>query len=235
MHIPSSVRAVAGPRRRPIRRGFTLLETGVTTIIIGVGVLAIFEAQRSFLASNEWSTHAATATFLANEIREMTRGYPKHDPVTGLFNGVDANNQQILVGWGRESGEITVDDLDDMDDFDNLAFAFDGTDDIADNDVPGPIDAFGDVIADLNDEGATRQDGETTLQLLGWTQLVTVEKVDPFDFDSVRSDNAEDPPQGTFPGRDVDEFPLRVTVQVSYRGMFDTDPREIARVSWIVP
>ena len=63
------------------RRGFTLIETALATVIIGVGVLALVDSQAAFLASNAWSTQTATANYLANEIREMTRRLPKHDPV----------------------------------------------------------------------------------------------------------------------------------------------------------
>jgi prepilin-type N-terminal cleavage/methylation domain-containing protein len=66
-------------------RGFTLIETALATVIVGVGVLALLDAQAAFHVSNDWSTHAATGTYLANEIRELTRKLPNHDPVTGLY------------------------------------------------------------------------------------------------------------------------------------------------------
>ncbi len=98
-------------RSRPISRrrlgGFTLIETALATIIVGVGVLAMVTAQQAFHKKNSWSTHVSTATALANEIREMTWNLPRHDPVTG-----DAF-------WGPEGGnELWVGDFDDLDDFD---------------------------------------------------------------------------------------------------------------------
>ena len=57
--------------------GFTLIETSMATVIIGVGVLAMVDAQSAFIVSNQWSSHAASATFLANEIRELTRNLPR--------------------------------------------------------------------------------------------------------------------------------------------------------------
>ena len=63
--------------RRAVRAtrpgGFTLIETSLATLIVGIGVLAMVDAQTAFIVSNQWSSHAASATFLANEIRELTR------------------------------------------------------------------------------------------------------------------------------------------------------------------
>ena len=88
------------------RRGFTLIETALATIIVGVGVVAIVSAQQAFHIKNNWSTHASTATLLGNEIREMTISLPRHDPVNGL------------AFWGSEPNELWVGDFDDVDDFD---------------------------------------------------------------------------------------------------------------------
>ena len=96
--------------RRPRRRlGFTLIETSLATIIVGVGVLAMVSAQMAFHQKNQWSTHASIATHLANELREMTWTLPQNDPVTG-----DAF-------WGPEGdNEASLQDYDDLDDFDGL-------------------------------------------------------------------------------------------------------------------
>ena len=93
-------------RGRTGRGGFTLIETALATIIVGVGVLAMVSAQAAFHKKNQWSTHASTAQALANELREMTWSLPRHDPVTG-----DAF-------WGPEANEVWVGDYDDLDDFD---------------------------------------------------------------------------------------------------------------------
>jgi prepilin-type N-terminal cleavage/methylation domain-containing protein len=87
-------------------RGFTLLETALAIIIVGVGVLAIVSAQTAFHKQNGWSTHASVATHLANEIREMTLNLSRHDPVTGS------------TFWGPEPTETSLADYDDLDDFD---------------------------------------------------------------------------------------------------------------------
>ena len=56
-------------RRRADRRAFTLIETSLALVIIAVGVLALIEAQTAFIKTNDWSSHAATANYLANEVR----------------------------------------------------------------------------------------------------------------------------------------------------------------------
>ena len=105
----TKLRATERRARRPgkcRRAGFTLIETGLATIIVGVGVLAMMSAQAAFHKKNAWSTHASIAMAMANEIREMTWNLPQRDPVTG-----DAF-------WGPEANEVSFDDYDDLDDFD---------------------------------------------------------------------------------------------------------------------
>ena len=125
------------PRCRRGRRhgGFTLIETALATIIVGVGVLAIVSAQQAFHQKNSWSTHVSTATMLGNELREMTWNLPQHDPVTG-----DAF-------WGPEGdNELWVGDFDDLDDFDGDG---DGWIFSADDDS-GPINARREVIPNMD-------------------------------------------------------------------------------------
>ncbi len=178
-------------RHGEARRGFTLIETALATIIVGVGVVAIVSAQQAFHIKNNWSTHASTATLLGNEIREMTLNLPRYDPVTGQ------------AYWGSEPNEAWVGDFDDIDDFDGdgggLIFS-------ADFDPPnGPINAQREVIANMR----------------GWTQIVEVYNVDPFDITSIQADGATNM--------------LRVEVIVTYQAPSDSTPREMTRVSWITP
>jgi hypothetical protein len=122
----------AGPRRR--LGGFTLIETALATVIVGVGVLALVAAQQAFHAQNGWSTHASTALRLGNEIREMTLNLPQHDPVTDL------------EFWGAEPGEASFqDDFDDLDDFDNFSFSA--------LDSNGPINAQREIIPNMEGWG----------------------------------------------------------------------------------
>jgi type II secretory pathway pseudopilin PulG len=234
-----SVRSVRGrerPRPPARRAGFTLIETALTTVIIGVGILALLEAQQAFLRTNAWSTQSATAAYLANEIRELTRRLPRHDPVTGLTLQTGASGS-TLHGWGPEAGEVTVQDFDDIDDFDGITFRPDGTLGLADHDLPGPIDAFGNVIPEILPDGSALLDSSgNPVPLQGWTQSVRVEKVNPFDFSTVHPHDYWVPGNGAdFDGIPVDRFPLRVTVDVAYQGPFDTAPSTVMTVVWVVP
>lgn len=135
--------------------GFTLIETALATVIVGVGVLSIVSAQQVFHKKNSWSSHVSTATWLGNEIREMTLSLPRHDPVTGT------------AFWGPEPDtELTIFDYDDLDDFDGAA----GTG-LQFSAIPvagvvnGPRNSRREIIANMD----------------GWTQTVFVDMVDPFD------------------------------------------------------
>ncbi|MBX3363287.1 MAG: hypothetical protein KF866_00860 [Phycisphaeraceae bacterium] len=223
---------IARTRNRPVkararkRSAFTLIETAMAVIIIGVGIVAMVDAQRAFMVSNAWSSQAATASFLANEIREYTRRLPRHDLVTGL-----SLNGSTLVGWGPEPGETTYLDYDDIDDFDGVVFGSEG------GDFPGPINAFGEVIAavDLAGNPRTNDDTGEVIPMAGWSQEVLVEKVHPFNLSQVVSPNATEPPSGTFAGRGVGDYPLRVTVIVRYRAPNEVEANEVTRMTWIVP
>jgi len=108
-------------------------------VIVGTGVLAIMYAQSAFHQQNNWSTHTSAATFLANEIREMTVRMPLYDPVTGT------------AFWGPEPNESTLDDFDDLDDFDGVngaGVAFSASDNT------GPINAMREIIPNM--EGWTQ-------------------------------------------------------------------------------
>ena len=221
---PLHARLMQARARRHARSGFTLLEALMTMVILGVGVLAFVEAQQSFITSNAWSSQAATATFLANEIREMARKLPRHDPVTGLYL-----NGSTLVGWGRETGEAVATDLDDIDDFDGLVFGATGN-------MAGPVNLFGETIPEVDLQGNVVNDAEgSPIAMRGWTQAVTVRKLNPVNASQSVANAAFVAASGGNPGRPVDKYPLKVTVVVSYQGPMDATAREVTRVSWIVP
>lgn len=217
--------------------GFTLIETSLALVIVGVGVLALIDAQQSFIRTNGWSSHAATATYLANEIREMTRRLPKHDPTTGLYFLSGSDGAQELRGWGPEPGEVELNDYDDLDDFDGLRLAFNGTPGRDDGDLVGPVDAFGEVIPEITPDGQFVRDAEgRVVPLRGWAQSIRVEKVDPTNYSTVYPAETTLPADASgFAGLAVDAFPLRVTVTVTYQGPFDTEEQVVAVVTWIVP
>jgi len=213
-------------QRHARRKGFTLLETSLSLVIIGVGVLAFVEAQSAFIRQNSWSSQAATAAYLANEVRELSRRLPRHDPVIGIY--IDAANGNRLVGWGAERSGSTIEDINDVDDLDGAIFGADGTFD-------GPINANGEAIPAISINGDIINDGEgNAVSLEGWTQTVYVEKIDPLNFGTARADDYLEAPSGNNPGRTVDQFPLRVTVVVKYQGPLDANPQEVTRTMWIV-
>jgi type II secretory pathway pseudopilin PulG len=219
--------------------GFTLIETSMATLIIGIGVLAMVDAQSSFIVSNQWSSHAASATFLANEIREYTRNLPKHDPVTGISLVDDGSGDVIVTGWGVDNGEVVVEDFDDLDDFNGITFSFIGTAGLDDNDLPGPINSFGEVIPAISIEGdelgSTSNGTFNGDAMQGWYQTVIVEKVHPFDTSQVLDEAFSEVENGSFPGREVDEYPLRVSVEIYYQGVNDIEADLVTTVTWIVP
>ena len=69
----------------------------------------------------------------------------------------------------------------------------------------------------------------------GWYQTIIVEKVHPFDTSLVLDPGFFEVPNGTFPGREIDEYPLRVRVQVFYQGVNDIEADLVTTVTWIVP
>ncbi|MCA9298739.1 MAG: hypothetical protein KDA28_06715 [Phycisphaerales bacterium] len=233
------------PGIRSSRRAFTLIEASLATIIVGVGVLASIEAHTSFLQKNAWSTNTSTATFLANELREMTRRFPRHDRFTGGIYFEDPENHTGFQGWGPEPDEVLLDpvtlailgfDFDDLDDFDGALFGSAATDLPFTTRFDGPIDAFGQIINQMTWTGdlALDEDGEA-FSMTEWSQLVRVEKVDLNDYTSVRADAYYTPTGGGDPEIPVDEFPVRVTVIVLHQGPLDAQAKQVAEVSWIAP
>lgn len=216
-------------RRRLRRRGFTLLETMLTLVIVSVGVAAVFDSYSAFTIANEWSSRTATAELLANEIREFTRHLPRHDPVTGLELDEDSG---VVYGWGLEPGEVEPTDIDDIDDLDGLSFVYSGAN-LENMEMPGPIDAAGNVVEQYVLNSTDRASGEDVQ--FGWVQTIRVTKVDPFDYAEELGAGFFEPPVGTFPGRAAGDYPLRITVTVGYQGMFDAEPDQVTTLSWIVP
>lgn len=210
-------------RRGRVRVGFTLIECLLAMVILCVGIMAVVEAQAYFMRANEFSSGAATAGYLAGEVREKMRGLPKHDPVDGLY--LDGAN---LVGWGGEPGEGGVVDFDDVDDFDGKVFGGGQA-----GALPGPVDARGRVINQVDFNGVVEQESGNPVPMRGWRQQVAVVKVEPTDYSTVRANNYQR--LTTAPRLVVAEFALRVTVTVTYQGPLDDSPRTMATLSWVVP
>lgn len=129
------IRHITGSRRsgHHARNGFTLIETALAIVIVGVGVLAMMAGQQAWHYQNDWAQQVGLAARLGNEIREMTLTLPRHDPVAGS------------VTWGAELNETELADFDDLDDFDGdgggLIFSgADGT---------GPVNSLRETITGL--------------------------------------------------------------------------------------
>ena len=231
---PRTRRTPGQPRRA--RPAFTLLETMLALTIILVGVLAVMQAQRAFLFNNLWSSHGATANYLANEIREMTRAFPRHDRFSGGLYFTTPGVAGSFEGWGPEANEIDPDSLDDLDDLDGAVFG-DATTLPEGFDLgvryDGPVNAFGEVITETLWDGTTEtvevDEESVEVSMRGWTQVVEVDKVDPTDFSVALEDAFFD--DGV---RDVDEFPVRITVSVLYQGPWATGSTTVSSVSWVV-
>jgi type II secretory pathway pseudopilin PulG len=96
------------PRSR--RRGFTLIEAAITTIIIGVGCVAMLQLLAAGTLANNDGAELTTAMNLAGNVREAMAGLNYSDPTTPTH-------------WGPESGETSVTAYNDLDDFDGQTFS----------------------------------------------------------------------------------------------------------------
>ncbi len=211
--------------------------------IIGVGVVAIVYAQRHFLYQNMWSSHAGSATYLGNEIRERMRGLPRHDRFSGGLYFTDEDDPDSLTGWGPEEGEEDPADFDDVDDFANAVFGDavnlpEWLEDEGYTRYAGPIDAFALLVPHTNWDGSLATievEGEVvTLGMQGWTQAVRVQKVDPADFSTVIDLNTQSEGVGGEVLRRVDDYPLLVTVTLLYEGVDQDHAPALTEVSWVV-
>lgn len=134
------------------RRGFTLIEAALTTVIIGTGVLAIVAAQQAYHQKNNWAQRTNTAMLLANELRERTVRMPLRDPAGGTGMGPEADEF-------TSSGEPDVrlfNDLDDFADPDESTTIFGRTT------FSPPINAMGLPVPDMD----------------GWSQQITIARID---------------------------------------------------------
>lgn len=223
--------------------GFTLMETMLAMVIVGVGIVAIVYAQRHFLYQNLWSTHAASATYLANEVREVMRGLPRHDPETDGLYFTNPDDPSTLEGWGPESSELDPRDFNDVDDFSNAVFG-------AATDLPqwlidegftryaGPIDAFGDVIPQVDWDGTVPlievNEQQVPMPMDGWTQIVRVQKVMANDYSTPVARNTRVLDIDGEIVRAVNQYPLLVTVIVLYEGIYEESAPPVTSISWVV-
>lgn len=97
MSLPRGLRGV---------RGFTLAEVIVATAVVGIGISALMVATRSGTEVNMVGREITRATFLAQELRELTLRLP--------FSDQDAGDQDNPPGPDGSDPQVFVDDLDDL-------------------------------------------------------------------------------------------------------------------------
>src|SRR5215468_10586113 len=64
-------------------RGFTLIETMLTAIIVGLAISALVKQVLVSTQQNRFTQRMTTGSFLANNVREMMAGLPFNDPSAG--------------------------------------------------------------------------------------------------------------------------------------------------------
>jgi hypothetical protein len=220
MKLQDTTSPPTGPTRRPRptrppqpprprrRRGFTLIEAALTTVIIGTGVLAIVAAQQAYHMKNQWAQRSSLGLMLCNEIRELMLTLPLRDPLIGVAD------------LSRDKSGLAVKDYNDVLDFagplnngkadpGGRAFRWDD----ASPSAPGLINALRQPIP--NDDGS----------LTGWAQYVLIEAVDP--------GNVSVDSELTWSLDHADAL-IRVTVWATYQGPYDDDEMEVARLTWIM-
>ncbi|HVT90162.1 MAG TPA: prepilin-type N-terminal cleavage/methylation domain-containing protein [Tepidisphaeraceae bacterium] len=100
-------RSIASHSKR--RRGFTLIETALATVIVGVGIVAMMQLFAACTFETRASAQMSTATLLASNIQEAMGGLTFADPSVGHTH------------FGKETGE-TLATFNDIDDFDAGSF-----------------------------------------------------------------------------------------------------------------
>lgn len=93
------------------RRGFTLIESAMVTVIIGVGVVGMLQLLAVGTVSNSEGTELTTAINLANNIREISLGLAWFDP-QDTHAGTAADPKQ----WNmKEASVAQYDNITDLD------------------------------------------------------------------------------------------------------------------------
>jgi prepilin-type N-terminal cleavage/methylation domain-containing protein len=103
-------------RRQTNRRGFTLLEVAIATLIVAIGITALLVASASCTTTNAAGEELTDATFLAQEIREYCAGLdpcdlnlagsysPPVDASLSTISGMSNWKQVITLQWKDPNG-----------------------------------------------------------------------------------------------------------------------------------
>ena len=147
-------------------RAFTLIETTLTTIIVGLAITALVKLVLTNTQQNRYTQRLTTGSLLADNCREMMAGLPFNDPAFGTTT------------FGPEAGEslATYNDIDDFDGFDSTVRP-----DIPAGQPVGPVDAARRVITET--VGGVTQ---VPIEWRNWRQQIAVDPlVDPNNLNTV--------------------------------------------------
>ena len=169
------------------RRAWTLIETTLTTIIVGLAVSALVKLVLTSTQTNRYTQRLTIGALLAENCREMMANLPFCDPAEATLN------------FGPESGETLngtspYNDVDDFDGFDSITRP-----DISSGNPIGPIDASRRVITAL--DGGVQK---VPVEWLNWRQQIAV---DPVDANNLNV---------TLPKTNTARTCVRITVTISY-------------------
>lgn len=167
-------------------KGFSLIEVLIATVLVGMAIAALVAANGSFSMANVAGADLSTAEFLVEQIRELTTMLPVVDPAVSPGAAVTV----LGLEAGESFDDLVNHPLDDVDDFDGFNSASLGA----------PISAQGTTLTNLS----------------AFSQQVTVQKLNPSNFDEVWADDHN--PSSNF---------VRITVSILENG------RPISSASWI--
>ncbi len=86
------------PRRAPrAKRAFTLLETSLATLIVGLSVLSIVKLVTAVTTQSFYAQKTTTAMNLADNLRELFASLPFNDPVFGTHLGPNSGQTALSL------------------------------------------------------------------------------------------------------------------------------------------
>jgi hypothetical protein len=83
------------PRPAAHRRGLSLAETALATIIVGTAVLGIIRLIGDVSIQSSYAQKTTTALMLADNMREVMNGLPFNDPATGTHLGPNVSGSAV--------------------------------------------------------------------------------------------------------------------------------------------
>jgi len=192
----------------PRRRAFTLIETTLTTIIVGLAITALIKLVLTSTQQNRYTQRLTIGCLLAENCREMMANLPFCDPAEATIN------------FGPEPGE-TLATYNDVDDFGSPVDGAIGFDSSVRPDLPngspvGVVDAARRVIT-ATISGVQQVPPEWK----NWRQQIAVDPVDPNNLNTV------------YPKPNTARNCVRVTVTISYLPPGDVTWQTVTQLRWI--